>query len=93
MTKFPPIKVAQRKYYKGPEVTVAGGTATSELAAAATWYGSAEQFTQRQFCLNRFVEEFGYMPLQRAAMRFDPLFFKDPVSILRKKYRQIETVS
>lgn len=43
--------------------------------------------------MNTFVAVFGYMPLLRSNMRLDPVLFKDSVSNLRKKYRQIELVS
>lgn len=32
------------------------------------------------------------MPLVRSNMRLDPILYRDPVSNLRKKYRQIELV-
>lgn len=36
------------------------------------------------------AEEFGYMPLVSSRLRLDPVLFKDPVSVLRKKYRSLE---
>lgn len=32
------------------------------------------------------------MPLIRSNLRMDPMLYRDPVSNLRKKYRQIELV-
>lgn len=32
------------------------------------------------------------MPLLRSNVRLDPVLYRDPVSNLRKKYRQIEQV-
>ena len=32
------------------------------------------------------------MPLMKSNLRIDPVLFKDPVAITRKKYRQIEVV-
>jgi glucuronyl/N-acetylglucosaminyl transferase EXT1 len=55
-------------------------------------WNDPDHFLQRQTCLNTFVALFGYMPLIRSAVRFDPVLFKDPVSNLRKKYRQMESV-
>lgn len=55
-------------------------------------WNDPDHFLQRQTCLNTFVALFGYMPLVRSAVRFDPVLFKDPVSNLRKKYRQMEAV-
>lgn len=56
-------------------------------------WNDPDHFLQRQTCLNTFVALFGYMPLIRSAVRFDPVLFKDPVSNLRKKYRQMELVN
>ena len=47
----------------------------------------------RQDCLEEFAEWFGYMPLVHSSMRLDTMLFKDPVSNMRKKYRQIELVN
>uniref|UniRef100_A0A7N8WVM8 Exostosin glycosyltransferase 1b n=1 Tax=Mastacembelus armatus TaxID=205130 RepID=A0A7N8WVM8_9TELE len=47
-------------------------------------------FAQRQTCMNKFASWFGAMPLVHSQMRLDPVLFKDQVSILRKKYRDIE---
>lgn len=49
-----------------------------------------ERFRQRHTCLNDLAEIFGSMPLKRSSVRLDPVLFKDPVSNLRKKYRQVE---
>ena len=56
-------------------------------------WNDPDHFLQRQTCLNTFVALFGYMPLIRSAVRFDPVLYKDPVSNLRKKYRQMESVN
>lgn len=56
-------------------------------------WNDPDHFIQRQTCMNTFVAVFGYMPLLRSNMRLDPVLFKDSVSNLRKKYRQIELVS
>ena len=49
-------------------------------------------FDQRQICINRFVSEFGYMPLLKSSMRLDPVLFKDNVANTRKKYRKLEMI-
>lgn len=49
-----------------------------------------KKLATRQHCLNWFVKEFGYMPLLRSEVRYDPLLYKDNVSVLRKKYRHME---
>jgi len=56
-------------------------------------WNDPDHFIQRQTCMNTFVAVFGYMPLLRSNTRLDPVLFKDSVSNLRKKYRQIELVS
>ncbi|KAK5607451.1 Exostosin-1c [Crenichthys baileyi] len=80
-THLPPVKVAQRKQYK--EVPPPQGT------KSATW-ANPEHFTQRQECVNTFASWFGYMPLVHSQLRLDPVLFKDQVSVLRKKYKDLE---
>ncbi|KAK5639015.1 hypothetical protein RI129_011507 [Pyrocoelia pectoralis] len=81
VTRRPPIKVTQRKQYK--EQPPNGGRSP---------WNDPDHFIQRQTCLNTFAAVFGYMPLLRSNLRLDPVLFKDPVSNLRKKYRQIELI-
>jgi len=83
VTRQPPIKVSQRKQYKNTNLS---------LINKSPW-NDPDHFSERQTCLNTFVALFGYMPLIRSAVRFDPVLFKDPVSNLRKKYRQMELVN
>nr|XP_033794064.1 exostosin-1-like [Geotrypetes seraphini] len=80
-TKLPPIKVTQKKQYK--ETMMQQGSKTSRWA-------DPEHFAQRQACMNAFTNWFGFMPLLHSQTRLDPVLFKDQVSILRKKYRDIE---
>nr|XP_013816604.1 PREDICTED: exostosin-1-like [Apteryx mantelli mantelli] len=81
VTKLPPIKVTQKKQYK--ETMMQQGSKMSRWA-------DPEHFVQRQACMNSFTNWFGFMPLVHSQMRLDPVLFKDQVSILRKKYRDIE---
>uniref|UniRef100_H3AJG9 Exostosin glycosyltransferase 2 n=1 Tax=Latimeria chalumnae TaxID=7897 RepID=H3AJG9_LATCH len=81
VTKLPPIKVTQKKQYK--ETMMQQGSKTSRWA-------DPDHFAQRQSCVNSFTSWFGVMPLIHSQMRLDPVLFKDQVSILRKKYRDIE---
>lgn len=83
VTHMPPIKVAQRKQYK--EMPTLQGT------KMAPW-ANPEHFTQRQECVNTFVSWFGYMPLMHSQLRLDPVLFKDHVSVLRKRYKDLERV-
>ncbi|KAM7098682.1 exostosin-like 1 isoform 2-T2 [Molossus nigricans] len=43
-----------------------------------------------QDCINQVAAGFGHMPLVSSRLRLDPVLFKDPVSVLRKKYRSLE---
>uniref|UniRef100_A0AAY5EX42 Exostosin GT47 domain-containing protein n=1 Tax=Electrophorus electricus TaxID=8005 RepID=A0AAY5EX42_ELEEL len=81
VTKLPPIKVTQKKQYK--ETMMQQGSKSSRWA-------DPDHFAQRQSCTNAFTDWFGFMPLVRSQLRLDPVLFKDQVSILRKKYRDIE---
>jgi glucuronyl/N-acetylglucosaminyl transferase EXT1 len=88
VTKLPPIKLTQ---HKNLQDSPSGGepVRTSSSLFAARWL-NVEHFTRRQHCMNVFTHAFGYMPLVKSSMRFDPHLFKDPVSRTRKKYRQID---
>uniref|UniRef100_A0A8C9TJH2 Exostosin glycosyltransferase 1a n=1 Tax=Scleropages formosus TaxID=113540 RepID=A0A8C9TJH2_SCLFO len=81
VTKLPPIKVTQKKQYKE--------TMMGQSSRASRW-ADPDHFAQRQTCMNKFASWFGTMPLVHSQMRLDPVLFKDQVSILRKKYRDIE---
>uniref|UniRef100_A0A8C5DQ17 Exostosin-1b-like n=1 Tax=Gouania willdenowi TaxID=441366 RepID=A0A8C5DQ17_GOUWI len=81
VSKLPPIKVTQKKQYKE--------TMMGQSSRASRW-ADPDHFAQRQTCMNKFSNWFGTMPLVHSQMRLDPILFKDQVSILRKKYRDIE---
>ncbi|XP_036003480.1 exostosin-1a [Fundulus heteroclitus] len=81
VTKQPPIKVTQKKQYK--ETMMGQGSKASRWA-------DPDHFAQRQTCMNAFSQWLGFMPLVHSQMRLDPVLFRDQVSILRKKYRDIE---
>ena len=79
VTRLPPVKVSQHKPPSTQHST------TSERVTA---------HRHLQACTNVWVRQvFGYMPLRRSEMRLDPVLFKDDVSMVRKKYRQLERVS
>lgn len=90
VTRRPPIKVTQRKQYK-EQPSNAYSNASNNGGGWSPW-NDPDHFIQRQTCLNTFAAVFGYMPLLRSNFRLDPVLFKDPVSNMRKKYRQIELV-
>lgn len=62
---------------------------TSQGAKSVPW-ANPEHFNQRQECVNTFANWFGYMPLVHSQFRLDPVLFKDQVSVLRKKYKDLE---
>lgn len=62
----------------------------SRQSSRASRWADPDHFAQRQTCMNKFASWFGGMPLVHSQMRLDPVLFKDQVSILRKKYRDIE---
>uniref|UniRef100_A0A671RTL7 Exostosin-1b n=1 Tax=Sinocyclocheilus anshuiensis TaxID=1608454 RepID=A0A671RTL7_9TELE len=64
-------------------------TQKKHLSRSSRW-ADPDHFAQRQTCMNKFASWFGGMPLVHSQMRLDPVLFKDQVSILRKKYREIE---
>ncbi|XP_060478402.1 exostosin-like 1 isoform X2 [Panthera onca] len=76
VTKLPPIKVPYGKQHF---------EATPPLLPG----GPEPQPTARD-CINQMAAGFGYMPLVSSRLRLDPVLFKDPVSVLRKKYRSLE---
>lgn len=61
----------------------------SKGSKASRW-ADPDHFAQRQTCMNAFSHWLGFMPLLHSQMRLDPVLFRDQVSILRKKYRDIE---
>ncbi|ELW47642.1 Exostosin-like 1, partial [Tupaia chinensis] len=80
VTKLPPIKVPYSKQ--------------QEAAPLAPWGPGSTAQPQSQppvpDCINPMVAGFGHMPLVSSRLRLDPVLFKDPVSVQRKKYRSLE---
>ena len=77
--KLPPIKVLSQKLYQ--ETTNPDSGRFAKQAAV---------FQRRKKCMDILSEVFGYMPLLKSRVRFDPLLYRDPVSNLRKRYRLLE---
>ncbi|KAM6218609.1 exostosin-like 1 [Rhynchocyon petersi] len=77
VTKLPPVKVPVRKLHQGARLPPASGAPPGL------------QPPDRD-CINLMAAGFGYMPLVSSRLRLDPVLFKDPVSVLRKKYRSLE---
>jgi len=84
--RHPPIKLAQRHSIGQSSLS------TDQLRMLSPTDGllAQRQLASRHYCLNQFVEHFGYMPLLRSEVRYDPLLYKDNVSVLRKKYSHME---
>jgi len=80
VTRQPPVGVVRR-----PTPFSRHGDTETPFPVAET-----SSFYRIQFCMRRFTEQFGYMPLIRSSARFEPLLYRDSVSVFRKKYRQME---
>ncbi|XP_059771987.1 exostosin-like 1 isoform X1 [Balaenoptera ricei] len=81
VTKLPPIKVPYGMWHqeaRPPPLEPGGPGLRQEPQPAA------------QNCINQMAAGFGHMPLVSSRLRLDPVLFKDPVSVLRKKYRSLE---
>lgn len=78
VTKKPPIKLTSNKKMS-----------KEALLRSSTWL-QQEKMQQRHSCLSELYDIYGSMPLRRSSVRMDPILFRDPVSNLRKKYRQLE---
>ncbi|XP_062046659.1 exostosin-like 1 [Lepus europaeus] len=79
VTKLPPIKVPQAKQHHE----------AAPRAPAGPGSGPESQPPARD-CIDQLAAEFGHMPLVTSRLRLDPVLFKDPVSVQRKKYRSLE---
>uniref|UniRef100_UPI004038B3D9 exostosin-like 1 n=1 Tax=Callospermophilus lateralis TaxID=76772 RepID=UPI004038B3D9 len=77
VTKLPPIKVPYGKQPLGAAALAPGGPGPEPQPSAPD-------------CINQMAAEFGHMPLVSSRVRLDPVLFKDPVSVQRKKYRSLE---
>lgn len=79
VTKLPPIKVPYGKQHQE----------AAPLAPGVPGSGPQPQPPDHD-CINQLAAEFGHMPLVSSRLRLDPVLFKDPVSVQRKKYRSLE---
>ncbi|GAB1289062.1 Exostosin-like 1 [Apodemus speciosus] len=78
-TKLPPIKVPYgRRHLEATPMDSADPRPVPEPQSLD------------QDCINRLAAGFGHMPLVSSRVRLDPVLFKDPVSVQRKKYRSLE---
>uniref|UniRef100_A0A2I2Y6X6 Exostosin-like 1 n=1 Tax=Gorilla gorilla gorilla TaxID=9595 RepID=A0A2I2Y6X6_GORGO len=79
VTKLPPIKVpyGKQRQEAAPLVRAEG-------------IGQRSPLIHSPDCINQIAAAFGHMPLLSSRLRLDPVLFKDPVSVQRKKYRSLE---
>ena len=82
------IKITQRKRYKNTETgqnereaSVYGLDLTAENAPLAPRWTEKAHFQERQICMNKFFEDFGYMPLMTSQLRLDPTLYMMLVKI------------
>ncbi|XP_027255436.1 exostosin-like 1 isoform X2 [Cricetulus griseus] len=79
VTKLPPIKVPYgRQHQEAVPLAAEGPGPVPEPQPLA------------QDCFSRVAAGFGHMPLVSSRVRLEPVLFKDPVSVQRKKYRSLE---
>nr|XP_018874644.3 exostosin-like 1 isoform X2 [Gorilla gorilla gorilla] len=79
VTKLPPIKVPYGKQRQEAAPLAPGGPGPRPKPPAPA-----------PDCINQIAAAFGHMPLLSSRLRLDPVLFKDPVSVQRKKYRSLE---
>ncbi|XP_065383277.1 exostosin-like 1 isoform X2 [Macaca fascicularis] len=79
VTKLPPIKVPYGKQRQEAAPLASGGPGPRPKPQAPA-----------PDCVNQIAAAFGHMPLLSSCLRLDPVLFKDPVSVQRKKYRSLE---
>nr|XP_014987250.2 exostosin-like 1 isoform X2 [Macaca mulatta] len=79
VTKRPPIKVPYGKQRQEAAPLASGGPGPRPKPQAPA-----------PNCVNQIAAAFGHMPLLSSRLRLDPVLFKDPVSVQRKKYRSLE---
>ncbi|XP_008063378.1 exostosin-like 1 isoform X1 [Carlito syrichta] len=79
VTKLSPIKVPYGKRHQEAAQEAPGGPRSGPKSQPSG-----------PDCINQMVAAFGHMPLVSSRLRLDPVLFKDPVSVQRKKYRSLE---
>eukprot|EP00111_Clytia_hemisphaerica_P004133 TCONS_00011825-protein len=82
LTNKSPIKVTTSSHFKPGSVTKErlGSTFTPE-----------SHFATMQKCFDVLVNVFGHVPLVWSKVAMNPVLYRDPVSIVRKKYKKLES--
>lgn len=75
-----PIKTARSPSF-------AGGSVIKERLGVS--FTQKQHFEIEQKCFDRLREIFGGIPLVRSKVAMNPLLFRDPVSVVRKKFRKL----
>ncbi|KAF3850170.1 hypothetical protein F7725_019889 [Dissostichus mawsoni] len=86
-----PVKQLLRS--TGPVSVMNLDSPEKQVGSKSSRWADPDHFAQRQTCMNAFSHWLGFMPLVHSQMRLDPVLFRDQVSILRKRYRDIERLS
>ncbi|CAG2103424.1 unnamed protein product [Medioppia subpectinata] len=71
-------------------VTREGAIKVTQRKTSSNATLSWQEFRDRKSCFRKLQTLFGYLPLIESRVRFDPLLYKDSVSVKRKKYRKLE---
>ncbi|CAG2115436.1 unnamed protein product [Medioppia subpectinata] len=74
-------------------VTREGAIKVTQRKTSSNATLSWQEFRDRKSCFRKLQTLFGYLPLIESRVRFDPLLYKDSVSVKRKKYRKLEHCS
>ena len=78
-----PIKVTPRKKFK---------CSTPQCNNVDMLSNYQSHLTERSDCVNFLVKKYGYMPLQKAEFRADPVLFKDKFPEKLKNFVNIGTL-
>lgn len=86
ITGQPPLKILQKTDFR----LTTENSHDPEKEPIGNRYNTREYFQERQICLNKFTEDYHYMPLKTSQVRSDPSLYKDDVAAWRKEYKQLE---
>lgn len=67
-------------------------TQRKKTCSSETSFDSWMAWVDRKSCFHKLIDLFGYIPLVKSKFRLEPLLYKDPVSLARKKYHKLEAI-